>query len=208
VRILLVSPHVDDAEIMNGGSMQKWVEEGAELYYVAFSDAKISNEGYDTKVECWNALQKIVGLDRINAQILDYPTRGFYERESSISEHLYKLKKEIHPDVVVAPGLEDVHRDHHVVARAVLSIFKGREKVLLYKEPWNCFGVMRLNYFVALTEEEVDVKIEAINCYESQRQKKRPYFNNDYLKAMAVSYGGMCGGDFAEAYEVVKMVEG
>lgn len=41
-KILILVPHTDDGEIGCGGMIAKFVEEGKELYYVAFSIARTS----------------------------------------------------------------------------------------------------------------------------------------------------------------------
>jgi len=41
-RILILVPHIDDGEFGCGGSISKWVKEGKDVYYVAFSSAKKS----------------------------------------------------------------------------------------------------------------------------------------------------------------------
>ena len=37
-RVLVVTPHPDDAEIWCGGTVAKWVKEGAEVHYVLCTD--------------------------------------------------------------------------------------------------------------------------------------------------------------------------
>ena len=47
-RVLVMSPHTDDAELGCGGTMARWIEEGAEVYEAAFSTAELSlPEGSD-----------------------------------------------------------------------------------------------------------------------------------------------------------------
>jgi LmbE family N-acetylglucosaminyl deacetylase len=41
-RVLVMSPHTDDAELGCGGTMARWMEEGAELFTAAFSTAELS----------------------------------------------------------------------------------------------------------------------------------------------------------------------
>ena len=38
-RVLVMSPHTDDAELGCGGTMARWIGEGAELFTAAFSTA-------------------------------------------------------------------------------------------------------------------------------------------------------------------------
>ena len=39
-RVLVLSPHTDDGEISAGGTIAKMIEEGKELFYIAFQAVK------------------------------------------------------------------------------------------------------------------------------------------------------------------------
>lgn len=41
-RILILAPHTDDGELGCGGAINKFIEEGHEVYYAAFSACEIS----------------------------------------------------------------------------------------------------------------------------------------------------------------------
>ena len=41
-KVLILAPHTDDGEIGCGGTIARFIEEGAEVYYVAFSSARKS----------------------------------------------------------------------------------------------------------------------------------------------------------------------
>ena len=41
-RILVLAPHTDDGEFGSGGSIAKFIEEGKDVFYVAFSAAEDS----------------------------------------------------------------------------------------------------------------------------------------------------------------------
>src|SRR6185503_5079417 len=62
-RVLVMSPHTDDAELGCGGTMARWIEEGAEVYEAAFSTAELSlpegSKPYRLKDECHLALDEL-----------------------------------------------------------------------------------------------------------------------------------------------------
>ena len=37
-RVLVITPHPDDAEIWCGGTLARWIKRGAEVYYVQCTD--------------------------------------------------------------------------------------------------------------------------------------------------------------------------
>ena len=50
-RILALAPHTDDVEFGAGGSVARWIEEGKEMFYAAFSIAEKSvPEGFPKNV--------------------------------------------------------------------------------------------------------------------------------------------------------------
>ena len=50
-RILVLAPHTDDGEFGCGGSIAKFIEEGKDVFYVAFSTAEDSiPEGYHKNI--------------------------------------------------------------------------------------------------------------------------------------------------------------
>jgi LmbE family N-acetylglucosaminyl deacetylase len=49
--IIVLAPHTDDGEFGCGGAINKWIEEGHEVYYVAFSSAEKSvPEGFPKNI--------------------------------------------------------------------------------------------------------------------------------------------------------------
>jgi len=47
-------------------------------------------------------------------------------------------------------------------------------------------------------------KIEALNCYESQRC--RAYFDDDFIQSLARTRGVQINASYAEAFEVIRWV--
>ena len=41
-RVLVLSPHTDDGELGAGGTIARWIGEGKDIYYVAFSTCQKS----------------------------------------------------------------------------------------------------------------------------------------------------------------------
>src|SRR5690606_33859530 len=110
--ILVLSPHTDDGELGCGGTIAKYIREGHEVIYVAFSICEESlPKGLpkDTLLkECYLATSTL-GIKRENTFILKYPVRKFLEHRQDILEDLLKFKKRFEPDLVMLPSSEDVH---------------------------------------------------------------------------------------------------
>lgn len=79
-KILVLSPHTDDGEFGCGGSINKWIEEGKKVYYVAFSSAEKSvPQGFPKNIfkEEIKEATMILGILPNNLILLNYPFREF-----------------------------------------------------------------------------------------------------------------------------------
>ena len=205
-RILVLAPHTDDGEIGCGASIAKFIENGKDVFYVAFSIARTSavQKGLpDNILEIEvKAATKILGILPENLFIYDYPVRRFPEFRQNILEEMTKLRGEIEPDLVFVPSLNDIHQDHQVVAAEGLRAFK-RHSILGYEEPWNNV-VFESRCFIPLEKRHVERKVEALKHYESQ--KHRSYLTEAAIWGIAELRGTQLEGGYAEAFEVLRWI--
>lgn len=205
--MLVLSPHVDDGEIGCGGTIARMVEQGDEVFYVAFSDARISvPEGFpkDALVNELKEAGKILGLEESHIQILSFETRNFPAKRQEILDEIIVLKKDISPEIIFTPTQADVHQDHQTITNEALRAFK-RSSVTLrgYEEPWNCFN-FSTSAFIHLTEEQGQKKMRALAAYKSQAH--RGYLNRDFVFGLAQTRGTQIGTKYAEAFELIRWV--
>ncbi len=204
-RVVVLAPHTDDGELGCGGSIAKFIENGYDVYYVAFSSARQSlPDGYpdDTLVREVKAATKILGIKPENLIIYDYEVRKFSYVRQDILEDLVKLKRELEPDLVFIPSTQDLHQDHQTVANEALRAFK-ETSILSYELPWNNIA-FRTEGFIPLEKRHVDKKMQALREYKSQRH--RVYLNEDFIYGLAKARGVQIKKDYAEAFEVVRYV--
>ncbi|MFW6116405.1 MAG: PIG-L deacetylase family protein [bacterium] len=203
--ILVLAPHTDDGEIGCGGTIARFLEEGKQVYYAAFSTARtsVSPEFPDDilEIEVRKAMQ-VLGIPESNLIIHDFPVRHFPEHRQAILQTLIDLKRRIHPDLILVPSLHDIHQDHQVIAAEGLRAFK-RHSILGYEEPWNNI-VFETRCFVPLDDRHVAAKVEALQCYESQTH--RSYLDAEFIWSLARARGTQIEGEYAEAFEVLRWV--
>ena len=204
-RVLVLAPHTDDGEFGCGGTIARLVEAGAEVRYVAFSIAtKSLPPGFppDTLArECREATAEI-GLPPEALAVHDFEVRTFPQHRQEILELLIALWEEWVPDAVLQPSLTDIHQDHQVVAAEGLRAFK-RTTVLGYEIPWNAFNFSYQAY-IALERGHVERKVAALARYESQQH--RNYANPEYIWNLARARGINVSREYAEAFEVYRVV--
>jgi len=204
-RVLILSPHTDDGELGCGGAITRFAEEERDVYYVAFSTARtsVSPEFPDNILEVEvKAATKVLGISKEKLIIFDYPVRHFPEYRQAILDDLIKLKERIKPDLILVPSPNDIHQDHQVIATEGLRAFK-RHTILGYELPWNNI-VFETRCFVPLEERHIEKKIEALQCYESQKHRK--YLNAAFIRSLSKTRGTQVEGGYAEAFEVLRWV--
>ena len=206
MKVLFLSPHTDDVEVGAGGTLLKMLEQGHEIYWLVFSAAEDSLPAglpKDTlRLEFLN-VAKDLGLKPEQYRVLGYRVRYLFEHRQQVLEELVALRREFAPELVVGPSLHDFHQDHQVVAQEMFRAFKSTSSIISYELPWNHLE-FDTQLFVRLEEHHMTRKIALLGHYESQKRLKRRYFEEEYLRSLAIMRGGQTDARYAEAFEVLR----
>jgi len=204
-RVLVLSPHTDDGEFGCGASISKFLNDGIELYYAAFSLAEESIPPHYPKDILSKEVKKAtkeLGIDKNNLMLYKYPVRRFAENRQDILENLVQLNKEINPDLVFMPTLKDLHQDHSTIAKEGLRAFKIKS-ILGYEIPWNNINFTTQS-FIIFDKIHLVKKLNALSCYESQ--KHRHYASKEFITSLARTRGTQIGVKYAEVFEVIRWI--
>ncbi len=204
-RVLALSPHTDDVELGCGGTVVKWIEEGKEIFYAAFSIAEESvPEGLAKNIleQEVKEATKVLGIAQENLHVYKFEVRRFPQFRQEILELLVGLREKLKPELVLLPSLKDVHQDHHTIAEEGIRAFKYAN-ILSYELPWNLLNFAP-SVFVPLEKRHLDKKVQAIRCYQSQ--KHRNYTDEEFLYGLARTRGVQVSAEYAEAFEIIRMV--
>lgn len=203
--ILVLAPHTDDGEIGCGATIAKYIGEGKNVHYVAFSIAEESvPDGFPKNVleiEVKKAT-KVLGITSENLIIKKYKVRNFPAHRQEILEDLIKLKKEIKPDLVFMPSSFDIHQDHKTIYEEGIRAFKNTS-MLGYEFMWNNFS-FGSTLFSIISEDHIAMKIAALNEYKSQT--KRLYAKSELVEGHARFRGLQITEEYAEAFEVIRWI--
>jgi LmbE family N-acetylglucosaminyl deacetylase len=203
-KILVLAPHTDDGELGAGGYINQSINNGAKVIYIAFSDCKQSVpkkfENNILSIECKKST-KILGI--INIEILDFKVRTFSEKRQEILDKLIEIRNSYQPDEVLTPSRFDTHQDHMTITNEAIRAFKMCS-IYGYELPWNCLE-FRSDYFVELSNQNINLKLKALNEYKSQSH--RFYFKDNYLLNYAKFRGGLINVKYAEVFEVIRKVK-
>lgn len=204
-RILLLAPHTDDGEFGCGGSIAKFIEQGREVFYVAFSSAEKSlPEGMpkDTLKKEVEKATAVLGISKERLILFPYPVREFPLHRQELLEEMIKMAERIKPDMVFLPSTYDTHQDHQTIAQEGFRAFK-KTTMLGYEVPWNNL-TFSTHTFVFLEEKHINKKIEALKCYRSQQE--RSYASEEFIRSLARTRGTQIGTKYAEAFEVIRWI--
>lgn len=204
-KILVLAPHTDDGELGCGATISKFIREGKDVFYVAFSIAEESVPSEFPK----NILEKevknatrVLGLKSQNLIINKFKVRKFPEYRQEILENMVSLNKKIKPDLVILPSSFDVHQDHKTIYEEGIRAFKNTS-ILGYEFMWNnfSFGSTLLS---VVSEEDIKLKIKAVDEYKSQ--SKKIYAKEKLIKGLANFRGLQISTEYAEAFEVIRWI--
>lgn len=204
-RILVLSPHTDDGEFGCGGAIARFIENGSEVYYAAFSlseESVPSGLPKDILLTEVKKATKVLSIDRDKLLIYKYPVRKFSYYRQDILEDLVKINNDIKPDIVFMPSKHDVHQDHYTIAAEGLRAYKYTS-ILGYEMPWNNYS-FETSCFVILEQRHILKKLEALKCYRSQIGRK--YAKKEYIMGLAITRGVQIGVEFAETFTVLRWV--
>jgi LmbE family N-acetylglucosaminyl deacetylase len=206
MRILVLSPHTDDAELGAGGSLARFLEEGADVFWVVFSSAEESlPEGMAPDTLRREFQDVVAEFDIRDYKVFDFRVRYLLEKRQVILEELIQLRKSYEPDLVLTPSTYDQHQDHQVVSAETIRAFKNCASIIGYELPWNHIQFTN-PLLIRLDERHIAKKWEILSKYRSQIVQGRSYFSKEFIYGMASLRGCQCDARYAESFEVIRWI--
>jgi LmbE family N-acetylglucosaminyl deacetylase len=205
-KVLVLSPHTDDAELGCGATIARLIEEGKEVFIAVFSTCDESLPDAlpaGTLVQEFNHSCDASGIKAQNRIINNYPVRRLLEYRQEVLESLVKLRNSLNPDLVILPSEYDVHQDHQVIHIEGIRAFLKTSSIWAYELPWN-HRTFSPNHFVRISEQHLEKKIQMLSCYKSQLILNRKYFSKEFIKGLACVRGVQSSCDYSEAFEIIR----
>ena len=221
-RVLVVTPHPNDAEVWCGGTVARWINEGAEVHYVLCTDG--GKGTFDRQVSSMDLAAireeeqreaaKILGVKEI--VVLGHPD-GELEDTDAFRRELVRQIRLVRPDVVLCPEPYRRnlawHRDHRIAGQVALdAVFPYARDHLHLKELWEDEGLEphKTGTVLLWGAEEPDthmdigdtleVKIRAVAVYHSQMSGRSQAEVEQFVRERAASDGAGQDYDYAEAF--------
>ncbi len=202
-QILALGPHTDDIELGCGGSISKFLNDGASVDYLIFSTCEESVPQEFPKDVLDKEAREAAGLMGIpseNLRIENFPVRNFPAHRQNILEILVSQGRKKKYDLILLPASFDIHQDHEVIHKEGVRAFK-HSSIWGYELAWNT-PRFEAELFVKLENSHFQAKIKALTAFKSQGF--RPYLSEDFHKNH-LSFRGLQAGHFmAEAFELIQ----
>lgn len=220
MNILVVAPHPDDETLGCGGTLLKYRNQGAKLFWLIGTEMD-KESGYPDhviesrrkEVEFVSNKYDFESVEHLNippAKIDSFPYNILIDR---ISEIINKIK----PDIMILPFYGDVHSDHRVLFNAVFSctkIFRYPfiKKIFMMEiisetdfAPALLSTTFIPNIYVDISEY-IDEKIEIMQIYKSEISLSPFPRSINNIKALATFRGCQSGSLYAESFMLLKEV--
>jgi LmbE family N-acetylglucosaminyl deacetylase len=201
LRVLCLGAHPDDIEIGCGGTLLEWQRRAARLsltWVVLSSSAERAGEARRSAKALF---PRAASLD---LRIFGFTDGRFPAEWGELKGCFDTLKRELAPDVVFCPSLDDRHQDHRIVSELTWQSWRDA-MILEYEVPKyeGDFGQPALH--VPLARTTVNRKLDHLErCFPSQRS--RPWFTRDTFQGLLRLRGIECrsASGHAEAFHVRK----
>jgi bacillithiol biosynthesis deacetylase BshB1 len=208
--------HPDDAELCSGGLLLVSARQGRRTAVVDLTRGELGSLGTpEIRAAEAGEAAKILGLsERINLGLADGHVRDSDENRKLVVRAI----RELRPQVVVAPPLDDHHPDHMGAAELLRQSFYlcGIRKYLPEAPPWKPKALLhRFSSRPAEPDLIVDVsavmeqRMRAVRCYQSQFSERQSeefalrIASERFLESIEATlkyYGSLIGVAYGEPY--------
>lgn len=227
--LLVISPHPDDEVLGCGGLIKKIKDEGGKVYvlFLTVGDTKdYRKEGKSTENERMREVEAVAKFLKYDDYHFAFPGNQYHLRLDQLPqlEIMEKIERGtpvslnvIKPTIVTVPGLPDYNQDHRSgtyalfgAARPAPDDTKPLQRIILGYESvpiadwWSSPGAF--NFFVPLTRDEVETKIEALKLYMSQIRSGSHPRSIESLRYLAYHRGRSAGAFAAEAFYSYRII--
>lgn len=173
-KILFIGAHTDDVELCAGGTISKLIDEGHDVRVYVFSYC----DNMQLLLEFQRSMQ-VLGVNNYELNTYDNRTISYYRQ--NVLEDLIKFRESFYPDIVFTHDTNDLHQDHVCIAQESLRAFKFFN-IISYISPWNS-NSDRPNFFVSLSKDHIEKKINACKQYETQANRFYMYDDMIYTNS-------------------------
>lgn len=224
-RVVVIAPHPDDAELGVGGTILKHVQSGDIVEVIILCTKNFRNiPGEDIKqlqgvasIENAKTARSILGYNKLHLCELSDETLD--KQISLILDAIEPIVNVIQPDIMYVTHFGDNNQDHRAAYQAAQilarpSIENPISKLICYETPSGTdqtphsrADIFTPNLYNTLTLDQINIKIKAFECYESEVREPPHPRNSHGILTYAKYRGIQCGSEYAEALCVMRDIK-
>ena len=222
-KVLVIAAHPDDEILGVGATVARHVANGDVAYALILGQGQLSR---DNIADTNEVLEKLQNDARKSANIIGFKDIYFesfpdnqFDTVSNLSivKAVEKYIGQIKPNIIYTHHYGDLNVDHRITHNAVMTAtrpFVSDVNEIYSFETLSAtecnfdydYSSFKPNYFVDIGKW-IDKKIEALKCYKTE-MKDFPYPRSiENIEYTAKKWGSLCGTHFAEAFEVLRVIE-
>lgn len=201
LRILCIGAHPDDLEIGMGGTIARHTNLKDK---VLMAVSMVPNAKKERLIEVKKAA-KILGAESVILD-LDLDHKILTREIISVFDNLLLDYK---PQIIYTHWNHDSHQDHHIISQAVLSATRHNQCDVYMFEQIIPGGIMPYSFRaqkIVDISKYINSKVLSLKAHKSQ-MKKNKYDWIVGIRGRASQWGYTIGVKYAEAFEVVKIIE-
>jgi LmbE family N-acetylglucosaminyl deacetylase len=226
MNILVMTAHPDDADIMAGGTLVRWIDEGHDVHSVIFTrgdkghdDPAMTADGVARLREAEQRMAAtILGVRRLT--FLDFTDGDLGWVGPTVTEAATRIVRQERPDVVVthdpyagAPGYQvpQLHPDHRAVGAAVVDACYFRAPGALYYPEHRGVGLEphRVGEVLLIMSDHADHGVDITDAFARKVRAVRAHASQfgrhpdlqGFLRGLAARAGQRFGLPLAEAFK-------
>lgn len=200
-RLMVIAPHPDDETLGAGGLLHRAAREGVETAVLGLVVM------HDRVGEMEKACRRL-GVGRLDVvESVRLP-----ELDDRLLDEVDQYVQGFAPDALSMPFAGASHQEHRMASAITMSLARPlaamtRQRpstVMAYEQPsdaWTQYPPARPRWYVELSQDDVDAKLEAMACHASQCGESLGVRGARSLQAMAELRGAQVGVRYAEAFE-------
>lgn len=229
-KILVVVAHPDDELLGLGASLNKLIEEYSCTVHVVILGEGITSRSDDRNIEEWRQelddhhsniqeAKKCIGYHSLATY--QFPDNRFDSVDLlDIIKVVEKEKAAFNPEIVFTHHAGDLNVDHQRTFQAVITATRPMKEekvvgILTFETPsgteWQASSdpqPFRPNLYISISENNLTAKIKGMECYKYEK-REYPHPRSPKALRLLAEYRGMTVGyELAEAFQIIRWIDG
>ena len=214
MKVMVLAPHGDDEVLGCGGTIAKHIKQKHQVE-VCFLKKHYDKRSLKQYKQTYKA-QEVLGYQSIN--FLDIQPKKLASFDLSSVKLLEKYISRNLPDILYIPCIKDAHQDHQntvnitsiacrIWGPARVNKILSCETISSTYNGFNVRGQFTPTYYNVLDEECINIKQQALRCYEGELMLFPHPRSIESLLIHAQKRGMECGAEYAEAFEIIRNIQ-